>query len=70
MQNQINFLETKDFEEVVKIAKMHPGLRYGVGIEVQPWTNPLVSPGAPQASDSYTIKQRISLISSAQGLKH
>ena len=32
----INFLEAKDFEEAVKIAKTHPGLRYDVSIEVRP----------------------------------
>jgi hypothetical protein len=39
----INFLEAKDFEEAVEIATTHPGLRYGVSIEVRPWTNPLAA---------------------------
>jgi hypothetical protein len=47
-----NFLEAKDFEEAVKIAKTHPGLRYGVSIEVRPWTNPLAPTNAPQSSNS------------------
>jgi catechol 2,3-dioxygenase-like lactoylglutathione lyase family enzyme len=58
----INFLEAKDFEEAVKIAKTHPGLRYGVSIEVRPWTNPLVATDAPQSSDSHGMKPRISLL--------
>jgi hypothetical protein len=37
----LNFLEAKDFGEAVKIAQTHPGLRYGVNIEVRPWTSPL-----------------------------
>jgi hypothetical protein len=37
----ILFLEAKDFDEAVGIAKTHPGLQYGVSIEVRPWTTPL-----------------------------
>ncbi len=58
----INFLEAKDFEEAVKIAKTHPGLRYGVSIEVRPWTDPLAATNAPQSSDSHGMKPRISLL--------
>ena len=36
----LNFIEATDFSEAVKIAKTHPGLRYGVHIEVRPWTDP------------------------------
>jgi len=58
----INFLEAKDFEEAVKIAKTHPGLRYGVSIEVRPWTNPLAATSAPRRQGSSGMKPRISLI--------
>jgi len=36
----LNFIEAKDFNEAVAIAKTHPGLRYGVSIEVRPWSDP------------------------------
>jgi hypothetical protein len=39
----ILFLEANDLNEAVDIAKTHPGLRYGVSIEVRPWTTPLPS---------------------------
>jgi hypothetical protein len=35
-----NFIEAEDFAEAAKIANTHPGLRYGVQIEVRPWTDP------------------------------
>jgi hypothetical protein len=35
-----NFIEAKDFGEAVQVAQTHPGLRYGVSIEVRPWTDP------------------------------
>jgi hypothetical protein len=37
------FLEASDFDEAVKIAKTHPGTRYGAIIEVRAWA----PPGAP-----------------------
>jgi hypothetical protein len=37
------FLEASDFDEAVKIAKTHPGTRYGGNIEVRAWA----LPGAP-----------------------
>ena len=40
------FLEAGRFEEAVKIAKSHPGARYGTEIEVRAWTRP---GGAPPA---------------------
>src|SRR6266516_5035082 len=58
----INFFEAKDFEEAVKIAKTHPGLRYGLSIEVRPWTDPLAATNAPQSSNSHGMKPRISLL--------
>jgi hypothetical protein len=39
------FLEASDFDEAVKIAKTHPGARYGGNIEVRAWA----SPSAPTA---------------------
>jgi hypothetical protein len=36
----LNFIQATDFDEAVNIAKTHPGLRYGVSIEVRPWTDP------------------------------
>jgi len=35
-----NFIEAENFDEAVKIAKTHPGLHYGVSIEVRPWLDP------------------------------
>ena len=34
------FLEASDFDEAVKIAKSHPGTRYGGNIEVRAWALP------------------------------
>jgi hypothetical protein len=39
------FLRAKDFDDAVRIAKTHPGVRYGTLIEVRAWT----SPGLPAA---------------------
>ncbi|HEU5403256.1 MAG TPA: hypothetical protein VFU86_18005 [Terriglobales bacterium] len=36
----LNFIEAENFEEAVKVAQSHPGLRYGVGIEVRSWRDP------------------------------
>jgi hypothetical protein len=36
----LNFIQATDFDEAVNIAKTHPGLRYGVSIEVRPWSDP------------------------------
>ena len=36
----LNFIEARDFNEAVQIAQTHPGLRYGVNIEVREWTDP------------------------------
>ncbi len=61
----INFLEAKGFEEAVRIAKTHPGLRYGVSIEVRPWTNPLAATNVPPSTTSGGMKPRISLLTLA-----
>jgi hypothetical protein len=45
----LNFIEANDFSEAVEIAKSHPGLRYGVDIEVRPWRDPRsAAPPGPQ----------------------
>ena len=43
----ITFLEARDFAEAVSIADSHPGLRYGVSVEVRSWGPP---PAPPTAS--------------------
>ena len=37
--NQL-FLEASDFDEAVRIAKTHPGTRYGGDIELRAWALP------------------------------
>jgi hypothetical protein len=44
----ILFIEANDFSEAVKIAKTHPGIRYGVSVEVRPWTRPAPLPATAQ----------------------
>lgn len=34
------FLTAKDFDDAVRIAKSHPGARYGTEIEVRAWAPP------------------------------
>jgi hypothetical protein len=36
----LNFLEATSLDEAMAIAKTHPGLRYGVRIEVRHWRDP------------------------------
>ena len=36
----LNFIEATDISEAVSIAKTHPGLSYGVRIEVRSWMDP------------------------------
>src|SRR5262245_14751220 len=43
----ITFLEARDFADAVRIADSHPGLRYGVSVEVRSWGPP---PAPPTAS--------------------
>jgi hypothetical protein len=40
----ITFLEASDFTEAVTIAETHPGLHYGVSVEVREWTPPPAPP--------------------------
>jgi hypothetical protein len=44
----LNFLEAEDFREAIGVAKTHPGLRYGVSIEVRPWSDPRLQTAAAQ----------------------
>jgi hypothetical protein len=44
----LNFIQATDFDEAVNIAKTHPGLRYGVSIEVRTWTDPRAVSGPRQ----------------------
>jgi hypothetical protein len=39
------FLNAKDFDDAVRIAKTHPGVHFGTHIEVRAWT----APGPPVA---------------------
>lgn len=34
------FLTAKDFDDAVRIAKTHPGVRFGTHVEVRAWTAP------------------------------
>jgi hypothetical protein len=36
----ILFLEARDFEEAVRIAESHPGLKFGASVEVRAWAVP------------------------------
>lgn len=40
----IVFIDARDFSEAAKIARTHPGLHYGVNIEVRPWSRPVPQP--------------------------
>jgi hypothetical protein len=35
-----NFIDAQDLPDAVELARTHPGLRYGVTIEVREWTDP------------------------------
>ena len=41
------FIEATEFQEAVRIAESHPGLRYGVSIEVREWAAPGSAPAQP-----------------------
>ncbi len=41
------FLQASDFTEAVKIAKTHPGIHYGLSVEVRPWAPPPAWPPTP-----------------------
>lgn len=42
----VAFLEATSFEEAVEIAKTHPGIRFGVSVEVRGWSAPAAAPPA------------------------
>jgi hypothetical protein len=42
----LNFIDATDFDDAVRVANTHPGLRYGIGIEVRRWRDPRVQPAA------------------------
>jgi hypothetical protein len=43
----IDFLQSGTFAEAVQIAKSHPGIQYGMSVEVRPWAPPPAWPPAP-----------------------
>jgi len=38
------FLEARDLDQAVDVARAHPGLRYGASVEVRPWAPPPPTP--------------------------
>jgi hypothetical protein len=42
----IAFLEATSFQEAVEIAQTHPGVNYGVSVEVRGWSLPPATPPA------------------------
>lgn len=40
----IVFFDSADRDQAVHIARIHPGLRYGVSVELREWTSPRESP--------------------------
>lgn len=36
----VTFLAAPNFDAAVQVAKTHPGLRYGVSVEVREWSSP------------------------------
>ena len=38
--NTIVFFDSPSIEQAVEIARIHPGLNYGVTVEVREWTSP------------------------------
>jgi len=38
------FIEAADLEDAVRLAKSHPGLDFGVSIDVRPWASPVAPP--------------------------
>lgn len=44
----ISFLDARDLEEAMQVAQTHPGLKYGVAIEVREWEPPPVPPPTSQ----------------------
>jgi hypothetical protein len=42
------FLEARDFAQAVDVARAHPALCYGAGVEVRPWAPPSAPPPTAQ----------------------
>lgn len=40
------FFDAAGEEQAIEVARIHPGLRYGVNVEVREWTFPGASPAA------------------------
>jgi hypothetical protein len=43
----IVFFDSASEEQALRVAKMHPGLRYGTRIEVREWTSPRAAASTP-----------------------
>ena len=43
----IVFFNSASEEQAMRVAKMHPGLRYGTRIEVREWTSPRAAASTP-----------------------
>jgi len=40
------FFDAADQEQALEVARIHPGLHYGVNVEVREWTSPAANPPA------------------------
>ena len=40
------FFDAADQDEAMEVARIHPGLHYGVNVEVREWTSPAANPPA------------------------
>jgi hypothetical protein len=48
----LNFIDATDFDDAVRVANTHPGLRYGIGIEVRRWRDPRAQSAAAREERS------------------
>ncbi len=46
------FIEASDLADATRVAESHPALKFGVSVEVRPWTAPV--PPAPRPADATT----------------
>ena len=42
------FFDAASQEQAIDVARIHPGLHYGVNVEVREWTSPAANPPAPK----------------------
>lgn len=42
------FFDAANREQAVEVARVHPGLHYGVNVEIREWTSPAANPPATQ----------------------